>query len=152
MHLFLDFYRNYILINDIILIYELVGVVSCLSTDFVALANVTFAIFLEINARNWILFPGRSMFTQQKRFQCLQKGANRILHDWVKVTKYHSRTFRFTLPTLTDSAVKYSGSSRSREFPAFSFGIKTAKMMTHSKGKVLKNVNKINKKRRLLNW
>lgn len=45
---------------------------------------------------------------------------------------------------------KYSESSRSREFPAF--WIRTAKTMIHSKGKVLKNVNKINKKWRLLNW
>lgn len=111
----------YNLINDIILIYELVGVKLFFRRDFLVQTN--------FRSRTWLFrFASRLMqkfnfssykyfltsLTQQKFLpDAFLKPAvgrevwDRILHDWLKVTKYHSRTFRFTIqPSCSFSAHK----------------------------------------------
>lgn len=92
LYLFADFYRNYILINDIILIHELVGD-EIINEKFSNANNCAhherdFACRNSISAYKYFLMEFFFQFFTRCRW-----GVRRILHDWLKVTKYHSSHF-----------------------------------------------------------
>lgn len=135
----LDFYRNSL--NDIILIYELVGVK--LLTKFFYRVSLCKQIF---KSRTWLSRFSLRLMQKFNFIACtletkmlsmssenVEGAWDRILHDWLKVTKYHSRTFRFTFNphALNAQITSVCWAAEMRENPARTRIIKV-KMMIHS--------------------